>query len=99
MVTLNRPERVNAFTARSYRRLASALDKADAATDVSVVLLEGQVVDFRAGSTSQGQLARRTLAEDFDHLINSLIRFSKPLLAAVHGAAVGFGRPSCSIAT
>src|SRR6202020_2976724 len=32
-----------------------------------------------------------TLGEDFDHLINSLIKSSKPLLAAVHGAAVGFG--------
>ena len=92
IVTLNRPDRINAFTARSYRRLAGALDEADAATDVSVVLLQGAGRGFSSGVDLAvvGSLDE-SLGEDFDHLINSLIRFSKPLLAAVHGAAVGFG--------
>ena len=101
VVTLNRPDRVNAFTATSYRRLASALDGADAAADVSVVLLEGAGRGFSSGVdlAAIGSLDE-TLAEDFDHLIKSLIRFSKPLLAAVHGAPRwDSGRPSCSIAT
>lgn len=92
VVTLNRPDRVNAFTARSYRRLASALDEADAAADVSVVLLEGAGRGFSSGVDLAAVSSRdETLGENFDHLIKSLIRFSKPLLAAVHGAAVGFG--------
>ncbi len=92
IVTFNRPDRLNAFTARSYAGLASALDDSDAATDVSVVLLEGagrgfsSGVDLAAVGSPDG-----SLGENFDHLINSLIRFSKPLLAAVHGTAVGFG--------
>ncbi len=92
IVTLNRPERINAFTASGYVGLASALDESDAATNVSVVLLEGagpgfsSGVDLAAVGSPDG-----SLGENFDHLINSLIRFSKPLLAAVHGAAVGFG--------
>src|ERR1700722_1434361 len=92
IVTFNRPDRLNAFTATSYRGLASALDESDSSTDVSVVLLEGagrgfsRGVDLAAFGSPDG-----SLGENFDHLINSLIRFSKPLLAAVHGAAVGFG--------
>jgi enoyl-CoA hydratase/carnithine racemase len=92
IVTFNRPERLNAFTANSYGGLASALDESDAATDVSVVLLEGagpgfsSGVDLAAVGSPDG-----SLGENFDHLLNSLMRFSKPLLAAVHGAAVGFG--------
>lgn len=92
VVTLNRPERVNAFTARSYRRLASALDEADASTDVSVVMLEGAGRGFSSGvDLATVSSPDETLSEDLDNLINSLIRSSKPLLAAVHGAAVGFG--------
>lgn len=92
VMTLNRPDRINAFTARSYRKLASALDEADAATDVSVVLLEGAGRGFSSGVDLTAIDSRdETLGQNFDQLISSLISFSKPLLAAVHGAAVGFG--------
>ncbi len=92
IVTFNRPDRLNAFTASSYHGLASALDESDAATDVSVVLLEGAGRGFSSGvDLAAVGSPDESLAENFDHLINSLIRFSKPLLAAVHGAAVGFG--------
>ena len=92
IVTLNRPHRVNAFTAKSYSKLASALDESDAATGVSVVLLEGAGRGFSSGVdlAAVGSLDE-SLGENFDHLIHSLVSFSKPLLAAVHGAAVGFG--------
>ncbi len=92
IVTLNRPDRVNAFTAKSYRMLATILDQSDAATDVSVIVLEGAGRGFSSGvDLAAVGSPDETLGEDFDHLINSLISFSKPLLAAVHGAAVGFG--------
>jgi enoyl-CoA hydratase/carnithine racemase len=92
VVTLNRPDRINAFTAKSYRWLASSLDEADVDTDVSVVLLEGAGRGFSSGvDLAAVSSLDETLGEDFDSLINSLISFSKPLLAAVHGAAVGFG--------
>ena len=92
ILTLNRPDRINAFTASSYRRLARALDEADANTDVSVVLLEGAGRGFSSGVdlTSVG-VDDVTLGKCFDDLLESLIRFSKPLMAVVHGVAVGFG--------
>jgi enoyl-CoA hydratase/carnithine racemase len=91
-VTLNRPERVNAFTATSYRRLARVLNEADGAGEVSVVLMEGAGGGFSSGvDLASASVEGEALGENFDHLIESLIRFSKPLLAAVHGAAVGFG--------
>ncbi len=92
IVTLNRPKRVNAFTADSYRILANVLDDSDAATHVSVVLMEGAGRGFSSGVDLAAVSSRdETLGENFDRLITSLIRFSKPLLASVHGVAVGFG--------
>jgi enoyl-CoA hydratase/carnithine racemase len=92
IVTLNRPDRINAFTSTSYRKLTKALDDADGDPDVSLVLIEGAGKGFSSGIdlgcvVSEGEL----LAETFDTVLESLIAFSKPLLAAVHGAAIGFG--------
>ena len=92
ILTLNRPDRINAFTASSYRRLARALDEADAGTDVSVVLMEGAGRGFSSGVDLGSVVVHDTaLSEAFDDLLESLITFSKPLLAAVHGVAIGFG--------
>jgi enoyl-CoA hydratase/carnithine racemase len=92
IVTFNRPDRVNAFTASAYRSLARVLNEADTAGDVSVVLMQGSGRGFSSGVDLDSAAEQdRVLGETFDDLIESLIRFSKPLLAAVHGAAVGFG--------
>jgi enoyl-CoA hydratase/carnithine racemase len=91
-VTFNRPDRLNAFTSTSYSRLARILDESDAARDVSVVLLEGAGRGFSSGvDLASVGTEGSALGETFDDLIESLIRFSKPLLAAVHGVAIGFG--------
>ena len=92
ILTLNRPDRINAFTAASYRHLARALNDADADASVSVVLLEGAGQGFSSGvDLAAIGVDDLSLSECFDDLVASLIRFSKPLLAAVHGVAVGFG--------
>jgi enoyl-CoA hydratase/carnithine racemase len=92
IVTLNRPDRINAFTATSYRLLAEILREADASGEVSVALIEGAGRGFCSGvDLASLDADEGTLAEIFDDLLESLINFSKPLLAAVHGAAVGFG--------
>lgn len=69
-----------------------ALDEADADQQVSVVLIEGAGAGFSSGvDLATVSTEGEALAATFDDLLESLIGFSKPLLAAVHGAAVGFG--------
>ena len=95
-LTLNRPTRLNAFTSGSYRRLAGLLNEAGDDPGVRVVVLRGEGRAFCSGvdleelSVDQGEGGRR-LGETFDALIEVLVAFPKPLVAAVHGPAVGFG--------
>jgi len=93
VITLNRPHRLNAFTAEGYRLLAAALRDADDATQVSVVLLQGAGRAFSSGVDLGALLDsdNSTLARVFGELIDTLVGLRKPLLAAVHGVAVGFG--------
>jgi enoyl-CoA hydratase/carnithine racemase len=95
-LTLNRPTRLNAFTSASYQRLAALLDEAANDPGVLVVVLRGQGRAFCSGVDLE-ELAvdraegGRQLSETFDVLIDALVALTKPLVAAVHGPAVGFG--------
>jgi enoyl-CoA hydratase/carnithine racemase len=94
VITLNRPERLNAFSADSYRSLAAALDAAGQDAGVRVALLVGAGRAFSSGVDLDALAAAATsreFADTFDLLIDSLIAFPRPLIAAVHGVAVGFG--------
>jgi len=99
-LTLNRPSRLNAFTADSYRLLAARLGEADGDEQVHVVVLRGAGrafcsgvdvellgADERGAPTSAGG----GLLEAFQRLMDALTTFTKPLIAAVHGPAVGIG--------
>jgi enoyl-CoA hydratase/carnithine racemase len=95
-LTLNRPTRLNAFTSASYRRLAQLLHGANENPDVLVVVLKGQGRAFCSGVDleelgNEGDAGGQRLGESFDALIKELLGFAKPLVAAVHGPAVGFG--------
>jgi enoyl-CoA hydratase/carnithine racemase len=94
-LTLHRPERHNAFTPEGYRALSEALRTAAADDRVRVVLLAGAGPGFCSGvdlaelSRAGSDLADFDVA--FHDLLEALATFPKPLLAAVHGASVGFG--------
>lgn len=95
-LTLNRPTRLNAFTSGSYQRLAGLLNDAAADPGVLVVVLRGQGRAFCSGVdleelSNDRDAGGRRLGETFDALIDALVAFTKPLVAAVHGPAVGFG--------
>jgi enoyl-CoA hydratase/carnithine racemase len=94
-ITLNRPRRLNAFTSGSYQALAAALRDADREPAVGAVVLTGAGRAFSSGVdldalATEGP-GRHDLAVTFNDLLETLMAFSKPLLAAVHGVAVGFG--------
>jgi enoyl-CoA hydratase/carnithine racemase len=101
-ITLNRPDKLNAFTHRMLDELLDALDRADADDDIRAIVFTGAGRGFCAGADlSAGQ-------DTFDHdkrgdresglhrdgggrLTLRLYECNKPLIAAVNGAAVGVG--------
>ena len=103
LLTLDRPEALNAFDSPLYRATGAALDAARADDSVSVVVLTGAGRAFSAGQ-DLGEMARLAAGEDiesgFPVLLEALQAFDKPLVAAVNGVAVGIGftlLPHCDL--
>jgi enoyl-CoA hydratase/carnithine racemase len=92
-VQLNRPDKKNALTAAMYSRLAEILTEADSNDQVRVVLWHGAGNAFTAGNDLQDFIDNPPGAEESPQLrlTNALIAFGKPIVAAVHGVAVGGG--------
>ena len=101
-ITLNRPERLNAFTGTMGRELIEALDAADADDDVRAVIVMGAGRGFcagadleRGGSTfdwSDRHAAGEDVPRDGGGQISlRLFDCKKPVLAAINGPAVGVG--------
>jgi len=103
LLTLNRPAKLNALNADLVHALSGALGAAQTDDGVSVVILAGSGRAFCAGmDTSTPRVLttenRRDLvrhADDSVALFNLLARIDKPIIAAVHGYALGAG---CSLA-
>jgi enoyl-CoA hydratase/carnithine racemase len=94
VLTLNRPQKLNAFTPDGYRVLRGRLDDAASDTAVSVCVLTGAGRAFSSGvdlSFVSRPNGAAELGTEFDPLMERLATFPKPLLAAVNGVAVGFG--------
>jgi enoyl-CoA hydratase/carnithine racemase len=92
-VELNRPEKKNAMTGAMYTALAEILENADKDEAVRVVLWHGAGDSFTAGNDIADfqQHPPAASGSPQGHLTDALIAFSKPIVAAVHGAAVGGG--------
>jgi enoyl-CoA hydratase/carnithine racemase len=98
LLTLNRPEALNAFNEALYDATTEALMESATAPNVAVVVLTGSGRAFSAG-TDVVEMATRTTSPDtftpgnhgFPGLIDQLTAFPKPLLCAVNGMALGIG--------
>jgi enoyl-CoA hydratase/carnithine racemase len=92
-VQFNRPSKKNAMTLAMYAALAEELDRADQNDDVRVVLVHGAGDSFTAGNDIADFVSHPPGPGDSPQarFLDALIRFSKPLVAAVHGFAVGGG--------
>ncbi|MDX6742758.1 enoyl-CoA hydratase-related protein [Actinocorallia sp. A-T 12471] len=95
VVTLNRPQQLNAMTYEMSTAYAQALRAADADPDVRAIVVTGAGRGFCAGADlavlEQGAEAIRSFlppAEDMPRLAFAL---SKPVVAAINGHAVGIG--------
>jgi enoyl-CoA hydratase len=93
-VTLNRPRVMNALSPDVIRELTTALAELDAEESVRAVVLTGGPRVFAAGADI-GDMADRGAVEqlrrDQTGRWLSLAGFSKPLIAAVNGYALGGG--------
>jgi enoyl-CoA hydratase/carnithine racemase len=92
-VQLNRPERKNAMTSAMYITLADLLNDAAKDDQIRVVLWHGAGDSFSAGNDIQDFLKNPPGAGESPQarLIEALINFDKPIVAAVQGAAIGGG--------
>ena len=92
-VELNRPAKKNAMTSAMYVALADILNDAAKDDGVRVVLWHGAGDSFSAGNDVEDFLKNPPGPGESPQarLMNALINFDKPLIAAVHGAAIGGG--------
>jgi enoyl-CoA hydratase/carnithine racemase len=103
LITLNRPDRLNAWTPRMASEQADAIRAANEDEDVGAIVMTGAGRGFCAGADIQDTFKTRLdgtdpagdgehsggMPPDVDWV--ALARESKPLVAAVNGAAVGIG--------
>jgi enoyl-CoA hydratase/carnithine racemase len=102
-ITLNRPDKMNAFTGRMMHEIISALDLSDADDNVKAVIFTGAGRAFCAGAdlSSGGATfskggsdiqTRQGVPRDGGGMVSLRIFNSlKPVIGAINGAAVGVG--------
>jgi enoyl-CoA hydratase/carnithine racemase len=92
-VELNRPEKRNAMTASMYKMLADVFNEAVGDERIRAVLWHGAGEAFCAGNDVEDFLKNPPGPGDSAQarLMHALVDFEKPLIAAVHGAAIGGG--------
>ena len=96
LLTLNRPDRKNAFNDEQWDATAAALRAASEDRRVAVVVLTGAGGNFSSGvdlAAFQGDPAPRADGYEsaFHAFVPALFAFNKPLIAAVQGVSVGGG--------
>jgi enoyl-CoA hydratase/carnithine racemase len=92
-VELNRPAKLNAMTSAMYMTLADIFNGAAKDENVRVVLWHGAGASFCAGNDLEDFLKNPPGPGESPQarLMNALLDFGKPLVAAVQGAAIGGG--------
>lgn len=92
-IQLNRPDKKNAMTSAMYIEIADLLNAAAKDDGVRVVLWYGAGGSFTAGNDIQDFQQNPPPPTDSpqDRLMQALINFEKPIVAAVQGAAIGGG--------
>lgn len=99
VITLNRPEALNALCDELTGELTEALAQFETDDDIGCVVLTGSKKSFAAGADIKELQGRNAvdlyLNDPFAKSWESVARFRKPILAAVSGYALGGG---CEIA-
>lgn len=92
-IALNRPEKRNALNFTLCKELVAAFDAAESESSTGAIVLSGNGPSFCAGMDLKDSLEAdpSALAEIHERLYSLIHRLRKPLIAAVHGAALAGG--------
>lgn len=92
-IRFQRPEKKNALTLAMYVGLTAALREAERDPAIRVVILTGSGDSFTSGNDIADFLAAPPSSDESPvfQFLAALRQFSKPLIAAVNGVAVGIG--------
>lgn len=98
IITINRPESLNALNAKTIQEISAALDELNTDTSCRVIILTGSgEKSFVAGADIKefsdfGQEKAEELARSGQNLLfNKIENLSKPVIAAINGFALGGG--------
>ncbi len=99
-ISLNRPEALNALTARLRQELLQALRDADRNPELRVVVIRGHGRAFSVGQDlkemteyyeAHGTRLGKLVQDEYIPIVQALRNLSKPTVAVLEGAAVGGG--------
>lgn len=99
-ITLNRPDKLNAFIGHMRRDLAEALEHAGSDRGIKVVIITGAGRAFCSGGdiAFMAELMERRDADEFSRIlgagrrvITAIRSMTKPVIAAINGPAAGAG--------
>jgi 2-(1,2-epoxy-1,2-dihydrophenyl)acetyl-CoA isomerase len=104
-VTLNRPDKSNAFDDEMTRELLDALKQIERDEAIRAIVLTGAGKNFCAGQDLTAFMERRSgptpiivrdhLLQGYNRVVTKLRTIEKPFIAAVNGAAAGAGLGIC----
>lgn len=96
-ITLNRPDKLNAFNREMSLALQQKLDECAASGEVRCVYITGAGKGFSAGQdlaevvAADGPSMQQILSEHYNPIVTRIREIPKPVLAAVNGVAAGAG--------
>lgn len=93
-IILNRPEKKNALTSAMYEAMVKILQEGEADDSVRVIILRGNGDSFTAGNDIEDFVQKPWKGQAVppaEQFIRAVAFAEKPIIAAVHGLAVGIG--------
>ena len=94
LITLNRPQALNALNAQVIKEMGQALDVFEANEAIGCIVITGSDKSFAAGADikeMQNKTFMQAYKDDFIHSWYRVARVRKPVVAAVAGFALGGG--------